>query len=175
MTKTKRRVKQQKRKKKSPPEHEIETVTSFLFPVLHQAVGQAIEDSMSVPEFHDSDDDVDVDRAWSTHIMGRFSCMNSECGTKTWGSKRIAILIRRYYSNEYNAVVFTQYCQSCGCPGAMQIDESTYIDRVAYRLKKWAGVKMEPPTISSQRGLPHKTDLCEGCRRGYCQKTVDCM
>jgi hypothetical protein len=52
----------------------------------------------------------------------------------------VIIQIRGYSGNGYNAVVFNQRCRSCDWLGALTLDEKSYIDRVAYRLKKWAGV-----------------------------------
>lgn len=161
---------QKKQKPKNPAKRETETDVSFIFPGLHQAVSAAVEDEILVPTFHDSDDHENVQKYWSTNIMGKVHCTNADCGTSTWGSKRIAILIRSYRGHEYNALVFNQYCRSCEESGLMETDESVYVDCMAYRLKKWAGMIMEPPTFASQKGLPHEEDLCEGCRRDYCQK-----
>ena len=57
--------------------------------------------------------------------------------------------------------------------GALTLDEHSYVERVAYRLKKWAGVRMEQMRYAGKGGLPHRSDLCEGCRRGYCQQSHD--
>lgn len=164
-----RNKKQQKQKSENLAKPETEMTACLLFPALHQKVCQAVEDDIPVPIFH-ADDDDNAEKEWPTNIMGKFSCTNADCGTSTWGSKRIAILIRGYCGNEYNVVVFNQYCQSCEKLGTVEINESTYVDRVAYRLKKWAGIIMEPPIFRSRKGLPHREDLCEGCRRGYCEK-----
>ncbi|CAN9395563.1 unnamed protein product [Alternaria alternata] len=45
------------------------------------------------------------------------------------------------------------------------MDEETYVERVAYRLKKWAGVKMERPFFGHKilHG-PHDSERCEGCK-----------
>lgn len=47
------------------------------------------------------------------------------------------------------------------------------MDRVAYRLKRWAGVWAERPEYSEKKGLPHKSSLCEGCKIGVCKEGFD--
>ena len=48
------------------------------------------------------------------------------------------------------------------------LDES-YAERVAYRLKKWCGVEVEPPHYNPEpKGPPHEIELCEGCKDGHC-------
>ena len=106
--------------------------------------------------------------------MGKFRCKNPACTTKGWGSKKIAILIRRYIGDEYNAVVYMQRCKKCNDIGAVVLDQNAYVERVAYRLKKWAGVSMIPPPFGSmKKGLPNKMALCEGCKRGVCRQASD--
>lgn len=106
---------------------------------------------------------------YSTNIMGTFLCTNTSCDQEGWGSKKIAIRIRRYLpGNGYNAVVFNQRCKSCQKLGSMTINEESYIDRVTYRLKKWAGVEVEKPQFNRREGPPHARHLCEGCKRGVC-------
>jgi len=71
--------------------------------------------------------------------------------------------------NTYDAVVFKQRCRTCQHLGTMRINENSYIERVAYRLKKWAGVPMETPEYNAvERGPPHESSLCEGCKAGCC-------
>ncbi|KAF1361535.1 hypothetical protein EJ07DRAFT_111719, partial [Lizonia empirigonia] len=81
------------------------------------------------------------------------------------------ILIRGYPTNGYNAVVFNQRCKSCNKLGTLKMNEESYVDRVAYRLKKWAGVQLARPYSGLKKGLPHKSELCESCKRGICEQT----
>ena len=102
--------------------------------------------------------------------MGKFKCDNDDCPKNGWSSKKVAILIRGYPENGYSAVVFNQRCKSCKRFGTLALDETSYVERVAYRLKKWAGVPMEEQRHFARDGPPHRSELCEGCRRGYCQQ-----
>ncbi|KAK4194030.1 zinc-binding domain-containing protein, partial [Triangularia verruculosa] len=107
-----------------------------------------------------------VIKDYSTSIMGRFACRNPKCSSTGWGSKKIAIQIRGFRDNTYDAVVFKQRCRTCQHLG---INENSYIERVAYRLKKWTGVPMETPEYNAvERGPPHESSLCEGCKAGCC-------
>ena len=97
--------------------------------------------------------------------------MTSPSSQKGWGSKKICIVIRKYPSNGYSAQVFNQECVSCEEFGRLQINVNSYVERVAYRLKKWAGVAVDKPSHAGVLGRPpHKSELCEGCKRGYCQR-----
>lgn len=154
------------RKKSSKPKGG----TSFMFPSLHQTVLKAVSDGMAKTWFQKKDSDEDSNNEYSTHVRGRFKCNNSACPTDGWSSKMVTILIRGYHRNGYNAVVFNQRCRACERLGTFVLDEESYVDRVAYRLKKWAGVPMEQQYYAPKEGPPHETDLCEGCKRGVCQQ-----
>jgi len=105
--------------------------------------------------------------------MGKFACNNRGCPTRGWSSRKVSTLIRGYPENGYDAVVFNQRCQSCNELGGLTLDKDSYVERVAYRLKKWAGVWMERQDYAGGAGPPHKRELCEGCKRGYCQQRYD--
>ncbi|KAH8774389.1 zinc-binding domain-containing protein, partial [Diaporthe sp. PMI_573] len=93
------------------------------------------------------------------------------CSKTQWSSKKVAIRITGYARNGYNAVIFNQYCASCNHLGTLQLDKDSYIDRVTYRLKRWAGVLTEQQHyVRKKTGLPHRSGLCEGCKRDYCQR-----
>jgi hypothetical protein len=142
-----------------------------MFPNLHQDVENALSDESIVPAwwFNHTGGDTDAIKRYSTNIMGRFECRNKGCSKGGWGSKVIAIEIRRYQRNGYNAVVFKQRCRACKKLGAMRLDENSYLERVTYRIKKWAGVEMDTPEYNREkRGPPHESTLCEGCKRGRC-------
>jgi hypothetical protein len=145
--------------------------TCYMFPLLHQDIVNAVSDKIASPEFHTDGGDNAANNSYSTHVMGKFKCNNNACFNHGWGSKKVAILIRGYSEGSYNAVVFNQRCKSCQKLGSLILDEESYIDRVAYRLKKWAGVQMERSYVTSKKGPPHESTLCEGCKRGVCPKT----
>lgn len=146
-----------------------DTRSSYMFPDLHQDVSNAVSDEGLSPWFKNTDNDRGSSDKYSTFVMGRFQCDHNACSNIGWGSKKVAILIRKYGPNGYNAVVFGQRCQRCNQFGTLRLDESSYTDRVAYRLKKWAGVETDEQYYTQNDGPPHRSELCEGCRRGYCQ------
>ena len=141
-----------------------------MYPELHHAVFSELESAIfQPPSFHRRYSSKGSDLDYSTNVMGHFICPNTKCSTAGWGSKKIAIQIRRYpSSNEYNALVFNQRCRNCDELGGLILDETSYVERVVYRLKKWAGVKVTPPEFRRNPGEPHRSDLCEGCKVGRC-------
>lgn len=159
--------------RKKPSKSKRDTRSSWTFPLLHQDVSNAVSDAITSPWFNTTNDDKDFWAKYSTYVMGKFQCDNDACSKNGWGSKKVAILIRGYSGNGYNAVVFGQRCQSCNRLGILTLDKSSYVDRVAYRLKKWAGVPTEEQRYSEKKGLPHKSELCEGCKRGLCQQRYE--
>lgn len=159
-------------KKPYKPKRRPSSATTAMFPSLHSAILAAVADTPISPPpwFNHTSSDHEPMEEYATHIMGRFDCRNGNCSRTGWGSKKISILIRRFSGNGYNAVVFKQRCKSCERLGVLRMDENSYVERVAYRLKKWAGVEMEPPPYQGEiAGAPHEARLCEGCRRGVCQ------
>lgn len=145
-----------------------------MYPSLHEDVLNILSDAIvPAPWFSEDGNEHDATDEYPTNIMGRFSCYNRRCSKKVWGSKKVAIVIRRYPDNGYNAVVYKQRCKECNKLGVLRLDENSYIERVAYRLKKWAGVPMERPDYTPrQLGPEHESHLCEGCKQGYCQSGV---
>lgn len=143
---------------------------SFTYPHLHGKVIQAVADQMGkTPWFNNGRNKRAPTHEYSTNVMGRFTC-NNGCPRSTWTSKKVAIVIRGYAENGYSAIVFNQRCKSCEQLGRFTLDQQSYIERIAYRLKKWAGVEVELPYYEGTEGPPHVQELCEGCKRGYCQK-----
>lgn len=147
---------------------------ALMCPSLHDAVLAALSNSVHpTPWFQSADTDAGATQTYKTHVISKFRCRNRRCSQLGWGSRKVAILIRGYAGNGYNAVVFNQRCKSCERLGGMTLDEKSYVDRVAYRLKKWAGVAMERrPFVGAAGGPEHERDLCEGCRRGYCAQAA---
>jgi hypothetical protein len=138
-----------------------------LHPVRHNEVSRLLADEGLQYNFHSQDDENTCLQEYDTNITGRFICRNNRCGSQGWGSKKIAITIRQYRGNCYNARVYHQRCQACRGLGKPILD-GTYAERVAYRIKKWAGIEMEPPPYGGESEKPHNTRLCEGCRAGHC-------
>jgi hypothetical protein len=158
-----------KKKKSSKPKEEART---FLIPWLHEEVVDAVSDEIALTWFHENDSDEGSNNEWPTNIMGSFKCGNNACYKKGWGSKKVAMLIRGYPRNGYNAVVYNQRCRSCEWLGILKLNEQSYIDRVAYWLKIWAGVPVERPNRRKRKKTPpHESSLCEGCRSGICQQS----
>lgn len=147
--------------------------TAFAFPRLHKAVEDAVSQNISATWVRKSNNDRTADKEYTTHVVGKFRCMNEACGKGGWSSGKVAILIRGYEGNGYNAVVFNQRCKTCNTLGTLTLDEKSYVDRIAYRIQRWAGVEMEQPYYASKESLPHKQELCEGCKRGVCRQTSD--
>ncbi|KAH9862239.1 hypothetical protein IAQ61_010442 [Plenodomus lingam] len=141
-----------------------------MYPTLHENVANSVLEYIGTIRFHHEDSDEDCTRRCNTFVRGEFKCYNPKCHGSFWTSGKVAISIRRYLGHDYNAVVFGQRCKGCNQLGEFKLDEETYIDRVSYRLKKWAGVQMELPPFTVRSTPPHKTHLCEGCKRGICMK-----
>jgi len=152
---------------------EHETRNYFMFPQLHDAVLSAVDGAIPSLRFNSEDTEDGLDEEYDTCVMGSFVCTNRECKKSGWNSKKVAIWIRGYghggpCPSGYNAVVFNQRCVSCDCLGTFTIDEQSYIERVSYRLRKWAGVAVTPPIYNLESRGPHVEELCEGCRNGHC-------
>jgi hypothetical protein len=147
-----------------------ETRTFFTFPELHYSIAEAVEPAI-VSTWFNNDIDAHFNNKHPTCVMGKFTCDNNACRKKRWSSKVVATWIQGYTRNGYNAIVFNQRCESCNCLGSFKLDEKSYIDRIAYRLKKWAGVIVEPPPFLPKSTPPHEKDLCEGCKVGKCPQT----
>jgi len=147
---------------------EIETREFFTFPELHHSVAEAVALETSTVWFNESQSSKRHHREHSTQVIGRFLCNNSACKNQLWGSKIVAIWIKEHAHSSYSAVVYNQRCRSCDCLGDLRLDKDCYVERVAYRLKKWAGVEMDQPPFERKKGPPHESRLCEGCKRGIC-------
>lgn len=85
-------------------------------------------------------------------------------------SKIVGIEILKFGGNTYNAIIFNQRCRVCDTLGFFRLHEGSYVERVVYRLKKWAGIKVEKPLYNGhRRGPEHESRLCEGCKVGKCK------
>ncbi|EMD66086.1 hypothetical protein COCSADRAFT_34676 [Bipolaris sorokiniana ND90Pr] len=149
-----------------------ETREYFMFPELHSKIAEAVLLEIITTWFNNNDDDNFIYR-YHTHIMGKFTCHNNKCGKKCWTSRKVPIEISGYDRNGYSAIVYNQRCKSCNCLGTFAIDEESYIKRVSYRIKKWAGVEVVQPDYEGKPTKPHERAYCEGCKRGKCTEDED--
>ncbi|CBY01214.1 hypothetical protein IAQ61_003029 [Plenodomus lingam] len=145
--------------------------SSRMYPSLHQEVTNAVSKHISLLVFHAEDSAEGVNEEYSTYARGVFRCYNANCSTRSWSSGKVTLLIRKYRDGTYNAVVFKQRCEECKRLGKLKLDETSYTDRVTYRLLKWAGVAQAQPYHGSKTTPPHKSHLCEGCKRGVCRES----
>ncbi|KAF4122295.1 hypothetical protein GMORB2_7287 [Geosmithia morbida] len=143
-----------------------------MYPSLHDDVVSATQPNDLGVSFYDRDDESGHIFSYDTNVMGSFRCRNDRCTQGGWGSRRVAVRIRMYPGRRYNAKVFHQRCSSCDKVAALVLDDGSYVDRLAYRLKKWCGVRMEGGgegrRYGRRTGGPHQADRCEGCRAGHC-------
>lgn len=153
-----------KMKKKNSPSW------SRMFPCLHQDVTSAVSEYLTTLRFETNNTPVGVRKEYSTFVKGLFLCHTRGCSRNAWKSGQVAILIRIYYDGSYNAEVFKQRCEACKKLGTLKLDRQSYVERVSYRLLKWSGVDMERPHYGPREGPPHKSALCEGCKRGKCRE-----
>lgn len=136
---------------------------------MHDNVSRLLEVDGLHFTFHDLDEDANSIQTHDTSIMGKFRCRNQKCCSSGWPSKKIAITIRMYQDERYNARVYHQRCKMCNLASKPILDDS-YAERVAYRLKKWCGVELEPPEFSGESKGPHEKAYCEGCKAGHCSE-----
>jgi hypothetical protein len=140
-----------------------------MFPSMHDNISRLLEVEGLDFRFHNRDEDIGSTQTYDTSIMGRFLCRNDNCQSEGWPSMRIAITIRMYQGERYNARVYYQRCKSCEWLSEPILDDP-YAERVAYRLKKWCGVAQERPQFSGKSKGPHQERFCEGCKAGHCSE-----
>jgi Zinc-binding domain len=140
-----------------------------MYPELHDSVGRLLEENDLSFTFFAIDEDEGSIEEYDTNIMGRFKCLNKACSQPGWGSKMIAITIRMYPEQQYNARVYHQRCKGCGRL-SQPFPGDSYAERIAYRLKKWSGIEMDRPSYTDHASKrPHESALCEGCKHGHCK------
>ncbi|KAK6823656.1 diacylglycerol kinase catalytic domain-containing protein [Apiospora arundinis] len=139
---------------KKIPNLAIEIRTFFMFPWLHKRVSDAVSKKIGPISFNKKARHEDALNTYSTKVMGRFECKNEGCTKKAWSSKMVAIVIRKYAEQRYDAVVFNQRCKSCNTLGTFRLDENSYIERVSYRLIKWSGLPQEQMPFEEKTGPP---------------------
>jgi hypothetical protein len=149
------------------PANEAEVQGWSIYPELHENVSRSLSANGLSYEFHNIDNGYDCIRSYDTNITGRFKCRNRSCKTDGWSSKVVAITIRSYTGARYNARVYHQRCGKCHNLSRPCLDK-TYMERIAYRLKKWNGLQVEAPVYKVNNNGPHYSNLCEGCKAGHC-------
>ena len=153
---------------KSIAPSEPKSQSAYFYPWLHPQIARKLKNTAASNWEYERSKKAQFINAYHTHIMGTFTCHNKSCDKDRWTSKKVAIEIRRYQGEKYNAMILNQRCASCRQLGGFELDNKSYIERVVYRIKKWAGVEVEKAVFGEAKGDPHRRDLCEGCRRGIC-------
>ncbi|KAL3477479.1 hypothetical protein BJX99DRAFT_226296 [Aspergillus californicus] len=89
--------------------------THSMFPDLHGSIIASLQSSNPGLSFtfHCADTYDDSTQDYDTNIMGSFICNNRNCKSSGWSSKKIAISIREYSGERYNARVYHQRCKQC--------------------------------------------------------------
>ncbi|ROV97971.1 hypothetical protein VMCG_06974 [Cytospora schulzeri] len=108
---------------------------SYTFPQLHHEVSSVVSGEIG-STWYNRQAGGNSNKEYSTYVMGKFKCNNNKCPKNAWSSKRVAIRIRGYPNNGYNAVVFNQRCESCNRLGILTLNKTSYVERVSYRIKK---------------------------------------
>lgn len=134
-----------------------------MYPSRHAEVLHLLDEVHLEPGFYTEDDDNGADFKYVTNITGGFKCLNTACKKRGWSSQCVPVTIRFYEPSRYNARVYHQRCKSCNHLAMPELNTS-YEERVAYRIKYWCGIQVERPDYSGQSQGPHQSELCEGCR-----------
>jgi hypothetical protein len=146
-----------------------ETRTSFTFPELHQRIAEAVSPAITSTWFnYEEKARPENGQNYITCVMGKFTCVNNGCRKNGWSSKVVAVKIRGYARSGYNVTVYNQHCKACGWLGRFTLDEESYVERIAYRLKRWAGMRIDPPPFNRMKTKEHESIHCEGCKVGDC-------
>ncbi|KAI8931458.1 hypothetical protein NX059_011784 [Plenodomus lindquistii] len=147
----------------------METRSFFTYPELHQRIAEAVLPEITSTWFN-PDMEAHFDTDHETNIMGNFTCENKRCRKRQWSSLVVAVWIKGYYRNGYNAIVYNQRCKLCDWLGRFKLDEASYVERITYRLKRWAGVRVEQLPFGGPSKGPHESGHCEGCKAGHCSQ-----
>lgn len=166
-----------KPEKQKAPKRKKPAATTATFPSLHEDIKNVLasEDVILDPKpwFNLTGGDAEAIKEHDTNIMGRFECRNNQCSQRGWGSKKIAIHIRGFPGNGYNAVVYKQRCRTCERLGILRLDENSYVERIVFRLKRWAGLPVDEVEYEKRPTPPHDRDRCEGCKAGHCKAGLE--
>lgn len=80
--------------------------TCFMFRSFHKDISKAVSPGVTCTWISKSVSDGGVDREYFTRVIGNFRRMNPAYSTNGWSSKKVALQIRGYAQNGYNAVIF---------------------------------------------------------------------
>lgn len=144
--------------------------TWSMYQGLHDEVSSLLAAADLRYEFYEDDDDANSIKMRDTNIMGCFVCQNRACKARGWSSKMIAITIRLFPAQRYNARVYHQRCKFCRWLSRPVLDQS-YAERIDYWIRQWNGIRVETPPISHGSRGPHNRQLCEGCQAGHCSQS----
>ncbi|KAF9900905.1 hypothetical protein EC991_006737 [Linnemannia zychae] len=111
-------------------------------------------------------------KEYDTFVSGVFLCVG-RCSNRSWSSGKIAISIRMYDRDRYNARIHHQRCRDCNALSRPTLDADTYAERVSYRLNKWSGFEIVLPSYTLKPTPPHDCANCEACRIGRCHHDKD--
>lgn len=156
----------------APTKDQKPIATSSMYQALHNEVSRLLVEAGLHFGFHEDDDELGCTKARNTNIMGRFVCHNRACKASGWSSNMIAIRIRLYPDQKYNARIYHQRCKVCSRLSRPRLDQS-YAERVVYWIKQWNGVRVERPPVSRDSKGPHNRQLCEGCKAGHCSQSEE--
>ncbi|PHH49765.1 hypothetical protein CFIMG_003932RAa [Ceratocystis fimbriata CBS 114723] len=140
--------------------------TKSMYPNLHGEVEVQLRGSGLSFKFYKKLKEQPID-TYTTSIMGKFLCHSSGCEADGWASKKIAVTIQLYQHNRYNAIVYHQRCKECNHLSRPKLD-SSYAERVAYRLKKWNNIAQPKADYTYKESDPHLDEFCEACKVGVC-------
>jgi len=140
---------------------------------MYPELGESVDEPLKKPfTFHPVDDGLHALKEYDTFVSGAFICRR-RCSNNRWVSGKIAISIRLYVGDQYNARIHHQRCRGCDALCPPTLDAETYGDRVSYRLNKWSGFQMLRPRYGGKKTLPHDCKNCEGCGIGRCPHDED--
>lgn len=152
-----------------PTKKQKPIATWSMYKNLHDEVSSSLVAPDLHYEFYENDDGMSSTNMRDTNIMGRFVCHNRACRARGWPSNMIAITIRLFPGQKYNARVYHQRCKFCRWLSRPVLDQS-YAERIVYWIRQWNGIRVERPPISRDSKGPHNRQLCEGCKAGHCSQ-----
>lgn len=117
----------------APPrtKNTIPVTTWSMYQALHNKISSLLVKAGLHFEFYKDNDKTKYTRMRDTNIIGRFLCNKRAYKSKRWSSKMIAITIRLYPEQKYNARVYHQHCKTCSSLSRPVSDQS-YTERIAY-------------------------------------------
>lgn len=140
---------------------------------LYPELAGSVDNNLKKPFTFFNVDRLHALKEYDTFVSGVFLC-SYRCSRREWSSGKIAISIRLYGDDQYNARIYHQRCRRCGALNRPTLDVETYGERVSYRLNKWSGFNIHhQPPRREQRTPPHDCGNCEACRIGRCPHDAD--